>query len=929
MTLPEGLVLYRGLGGTTDLPDSYFHFDKYGCRGFTEFGFMSTTARKQVAIDYSGINERKPLPMVLEIQVGATDRGACIREFSQYMSEIEYLFAPCSFIEPRGPEALEVSPAGLVRVIPVRVKAGANTSTVEELEKKKKTLHMSAFKYRMHEIELELEDLARKQNAEQRLEGDSSRDSSLGTPITLKDFLEEIMKQCKEVYARHEAVSPVEFNDDSRFRRLALEMVEVREMAEAKLCEWLENTQGAPIRYRFQAKLRTAHRRWIAFLSRRLIKCPDDQKAVEALRLLKTQGLVADSVDEKNELGENRLMAAAAEGRYDVIATLVQASAEVACSRPDGVSAIWLAAQFGQNQTVETLISFKANVNQCANNGASPAYIAAQMGNSKCIKILHDCRADLSQPDQDGLSPVHMAAMNGRNGCISLLHQLGAKLGERNKDGKLPSQMARERGYDECAKMIEELMVNNPPSPLPRASHDVPAVPLMKKKLIITTGDVSDVDGFFALAEYAKTGSDVLFVMNYPAYIGIGEADASDQRSRDYANNNPGLGYRYSATEVLKSAQAVSLRPREYDEFLQTDSEPLQGGDNELMKRALTDLAFCMAVQVWKETGSEGRLFFRIGGINSVNPFSETAIKNEVLVYASLVGRARPWLAVQQGFTYDAEGTRVSLSVQDYLDIYMDFNGSMAFWGEEGEALLGEIRTAESIRGVFIMGGVYADREAVTTPPIPGVLNRFSSATMNQLYHPECSAAFFRFVDQFRIPAYVVTNNSVCDLTTTDPATNCKTLDGVDRFMDANGLTGAYLRSFARKHYESLYNPPRKPYDFYTAKALTECLRSGSTEAGLCKYRMFLFYSNVYGITIVSEEDTWEVVRERYAASINTTRQIDDPEPVRTKKEYYIKELEVLKGIQYMGKLSVFDVRLDVDPETSKLRMPAAGACRA
>ena len=79
----------------------------------------------------------------------------------------------------------------------------------------------------------------------------------------------------------------------------------------------------------------------------------------------------------------------------------------------------------------------------------------------------------------------------------------------------------------------------------------------------------------------------------------------------------------------------------------------------------------------------------------------------------------------------------------------------------------------------------------------------------------------------------------------------------------------------------------------------------------------------------MSEEDTWEVVRERYAASINTTRQIDDPEPVRTKKEYYIKELEVLKGIQYMGKLSVFDVRLDVDPETSKLRMPAAGACRA
>lgn len=38
-------------------------------------------------------------------------------------------------------------------------------------------------------------------------------------------------------------------------------------------------------------------------------------------------------------------------------------------------------------------------------------------------------------------------------------------------------------------------------------------------RLIISTGDVSDVDGFYALAEYAKTGADCLFIMNYPAYV--------------------------------------------------------------------------------------------------------------------------------------------------------------------------------------------------------------------------------------------------------------------------------------------------------------------------------------------------------------------------------------------------------------------------
>lgn len=38
--------------------------------------------------------------------------------------------------------------------------------------------------------------------------------------------------------------------------------------------------------------------------------------------------------------------------------------------------------------------------------------------------------------------------------------------------------------------------------------------------LIITTGDISDADGFICLADYAKhTDADILFIMNYPAYF--------------------------------------------------------------------------------------------------------------------------------------------------------------------------------------------------------------------------------------------------------------------------------------------------------------------------------------------------------------------------------------------------------------------------
>ena len=37
--------------------------------------------------------------MVLQIRSSAVDRGACVRDYSQYMEEVEYLWVPGSFLE--------------------------------------------------------------------------------------------------------------------------------------------------------------------------------------------------------------------------------------------------------------------------------------------------------------------------------------------------------------------------------------------------------------------------------------------------------------------------------------------------------------------------------------------------------------------------------------------------------------------------------------------------------------------------------------------------------------------------------------------------------------------------------------------------------------------------------------------------------------
>ena len=95
--------------------------------------------------------------VVLCLEVTSIDRGACVREFSQYPAEVEYIYVPCSYLEPTGVDALEESSdGGLVRVHYVRMNANLKSFTVEELKDRKKKMHLAAFKYLIVEAEREI-----------------------------------------------------------------------------------------------------------------------------------------------------------------------------------------------------------------------------------------------------------------------------------------------------------------------------------------------------------------------------------------------------------------------------------------------------------------------------------------------------------------------------------------------------------------------------------------------------------------------------------------------------------------------------------------------------------------------------------------------------------------------------------------------------
>ena len=72
--------------------------------------------------------------------------------------------------------------------------------------------------------------------------------------------------------------------------------------------------------------------------------------------------------------------------------------------------------------------------------------------------------------------------------------------------------------------------------------------------LILSSGDISDVDGFFALAEYARSGASCVFIMNYPQFLDP-SIDAAEPESRNEAS----LGFTYGVNAVYLTKNSPNM----------------------------------------------------------------------------------------------------------------------------------------------------------------------------------------------------------------------------------------------------------------------------------------------------------------------------------------------------------------------------------
>jgi hypothetical protein len=79
---PVQNLVFRGTGGWGHLPECFWNpqDDRLNVYGYTEFGIMSMTSEREVALKYSGVlNTKCPHPAILAFAPGAVDRGAKVR----------------------------------------------------------------------------------------------------------------------------------------------------------------------------------------------------------------------------------------------------------------------------------------------------------------------------------------------------------------------------------------------------------------------------------------------------------------------------------------------------------------------------------------------------------------------------------------------------------------------------------------------------------------------------------------------------------------------------------------------------------------------------------------------------------------------------------------------------------------------------------
>ena len=380
----------------------------------------------------------KSIPTVFEISLGAIDRGASVSFLSQYPGEEEILLPPRSYLEVvGGVSRQEAGPDGhLIRVISLKVNANASSSTIEQIESRRKEIFLSAAGDCLLDVKSKLEHVINGDDVKMVLHH-RQWDVKNKTHEKIRDSIIEETETWLEGYRKH---PPEWFNDVYCYARAVKELGGLEKMAVGKFQYWLgENGEGdrlvgermqiierlaeSEMRCKLDALLRDAGRCEDECEKRRSLR--DGAKEL-ALDLCKRRGLVTKSEDEVDDLGERPIIAS-------------------------GVT--------GNVVDLKLLLAAGARVDSISSNGSTSLHMACLMGHNNYIRDLVEAKADISCVDSTGRTGLHLATEIGHHDTVALMLELGGRdLGMKlTNDGVSCAFLAchREDGLDELERIVD------------------------------------------------------------------------------------------------------------------------------------------------------------------------------------------------------------------------------------------------------------------------------------------------------------------------------------------------------------------------------------------------------------------------------------------------------------------------------------------
>jgi ankyrin repeat protein len=469
MNIPAGSLLYRGLGGSMELPDTFFVPAEFcvpssscmtpNALGYTEFAFMSTTQDRSVALQYSGVRDNKPKASIMEIHPNSVDRGADISDFSQYPGEREFLIVPCSFVQCDGRQRTEIADGGgVLTVISVSVHINLKTETVEQLRDKKKNMHISAFKSVISETKQWMLAFAEEEG---RAQARASTDMQYGKfgYHTVSKLISKTLEQMKSIMDADSKLPVYEYVDDLKYKALVSRMLDAQDWSKQKLRLWIEN-QETCIMGVMDCTLKDAHRRWLSYLKQRRHSAAiagSDQCKTAAMEILQCKGLmVTDNACTEESEGEPLLYVAAADGwAIDDMKLVIDAGASLAAVNKNRDSALHAASKNGDLPALKALIEAGASVDQRNEYGWAPICMAASGGHLSCLELLVTKNAGVNVQDA-GTDLIKLAASGGHLSCLEFLvsKNLDVNVIDHASGGTAPIHRAAWAGHFSCLEFL-------------------------------------------------------------------------------------------------------------------------------------------------------------------------------------------------------------------------------------------------------------------------------------------------------------------------------------------------------------------------------------------------------------------------------------------------------------------------------------------